>query len=215
MSEITESRPVVDEEQHYHEAALGSLWWGSRIGIALGLTAFGGIIFAYFYLRSLNSHGLWDPHGITASTLMGALILTLVLVSVILNQFGNVRLRKGSTLDWQVANVASLLGGLFAAGFQIWEMTRLNFQPGSSGYAGVYTAFGPVYALILILSMYWLETLIARSFRSAKLFVEEGGVGFSNLPQAENFRAGLEGFSYYWVFFGIASVVFFILFYVL
>lgn len=215
MSEITEDRPVVDEVQLYHEAALGSHWWGARIAIGLVMTLFGGIAFAYFYLRSLNSHGLWDPHGQTASTLMGSLILALVLLSAILNAYGNFRLKKGSTIDWQVANITALLAGLFAAGFQIWELSRLNFFPGAFGYAGVYVAFAPVYSGVIILSMYWLETLIARSLRNARALASDGGVGLSSSMMAENFRSNLEGFSYYWAFVAIVSVVFFVLFYVL
>ncbi len=215
MSEITEERPVVDEEQLYHEAGLGSIWWGSRVAIAMTITLFGGIIFAYFYLRSLNSHGLWDPHGETASTLMGTLILALVLFSAILANYGGMRLRKGLTMDWQVASITALGAGVLAAGLQIWELTRLNFYPGAFGYAGVYVAFAPVYALVLFGAMYWLETLVARSFRSAAALAADGGVGVSRQPKAENFRANLEGFVYFWNAMALMSILFFVLFYVI
>ena len=215
MSEITEERPVVDEEQLYHEAALGSNWWGARIAIALSLTLFGGIAFAYFYLRSLNSHGLCDPHGQTASTLMGSMILALILLSAIVSGYGNLKLKKGLTLDWQVANIFSLLAGVFAAGFQIWELTRINFYPGAFGYAGVYVAFAPVYSGVILLGMYWLETLIARSFRSNAALASDGGLGLSRSMKAENFRSANEGFSYFWNFMAFASIVFFVMFYVL
>ena len=215
MSEITEERPVVDEAQLYHEAALGANWWGARVAIAMTITLFGGIMFAYFYLRSLNSHGLWDPHGQTASTLLGSEILALVLLSAILVNFGGSRLRKGSTIDWQVASIAALAMGLFAAGFQIWELTRLNFYPGAFGYAGVYVAFGPVYAAVLIGAMYWLETLIARAMRSKAELASDGGVGVSRLPKAENFMSNLEGFTYYWNAMALMSILLFVLFYVI
>ena len=215
MSEITEDRPIVDEEQLYHEAALGSIWWGSRIAIALSMTLFGGIAFAYFYLRSLNSHGLWDPHGQTASTLMGSMILVLILGSAAVSSFGSFRLKKGLTLDWQVANIFSLLAGLFAAGFQIWELTRINFYPGAFGYAGVYVAFAPVYAGVILLGMYWLETLVARSIRSNSELIADGGIGLSRSMKAENFRAANEGFNYFWNFMALASIVFFVMFYVI
>ena len=102
-----------------------------------------------------------------------------------------------------------------AAGFQVWELTRLNFFPGSSGYAGVYIAFAPVYTFVLLGAMYWLETLIARSFRSAATLAADGGVGVSRQPKAENFRANLEGFEYYWNAMALMSILFFVLFYVI
>lgn len=215
MSDITEERPIVDEVQLYHEAALGANWWGARIAIALTMTLFGGIAFAYFYLRSLNSHGLWDPHGQTASTLLGSMILALILISALLSSLGSFRLKKGSTLDWQVANLVSLAAGVFAAGFQVWELTRINFYPGAFGYAGVYVAFAPVYAAVILLGMYWLETLIARSFRSRAELASDGGIGLSRSMMAENFRSANEGFMYFWNFMALISIVLFVMFYVL
>ena len=215
MSEITEDRPAVDEEQLYHEAALGSLWWGSRISIALTITAFGGLIFAYFYLRSLNSNGLWDPHHQTASVLLGSLILASVVGSAIIQTVGSMRLRRGSTIDWLVAGSVALGLGVLAAGFQIWELTRLNFYPGSSGYGGVFVAFAPVYSFIILGHMYWLETLLVRLVRNRAVLDGDGGVGISRQPKAENFRANVEGLTYAWNALAVMSVVFFILFYVL
>ncbi|MDA8396744.1 MAG: hypothetical protein M0Z29_02660 [Actinomycetota bacterium] len=215
MSEITEDRPAVDEEQLYHEAALGSLWWGSRISIALTITAFGGLIFAYFYLRSLNSNGLWDPHHQTASVLLGSLILASVAGSAIIQTVGSMRLRRGSTIDWLVAGSVSLGLGVLAAGFQIWELTRLNFYPGASGYGGVFVAFAPVYSFIILGHMYWLETLLVRLVRNRAVLDGDGGVGISRQPKAENFRANVEGLTYAWNALAVMSVVFFILFYVL
>lgn len=215
MSEITEDRPAVDEEQLYHEAALGSLWWGSRISIALTITAFGGLIFAYFYLRSLNSNGLWDPHHQTASVLLGSLILASVVGSAIIQTVGSMRLRRGSTIDWLVAGSVSLGLGVLAAGFQIWELTRLNFYPGASGYGGVFVAFAPVYSFIILGHMYWLETLLVRLVRNRAVLDGDGGVGISRQPKAENFRANVEGLTYAWNALAVMSVVFFILFYVL
>ena len=215
MSEITEDRPAVDEEQLYHEAALGSLWWGSRISIALTITAFGRFIFPYFHLRSLNSNGLWDPHHQTASVLLGSLILASVAGSAIIQTVGSMRLRRGSTIDWLVAGSVSLGLGVLAAGFQIWELTRLNFYPGASGYGGVFVAFAPVYSFIILGHMYWLETLLVRLVRNRAVLDGDGGVGISRQPKAENFRANVEGLTYAWNALAVMSVVFFILFYVL
>lgn len=215
MSEITENRAVIDEEQLHHDMGLGAIWTGSRLIIGSTAFLFAGIAFAFFYLKSLDTHGLFDPHGQTASTLVGSLILGAVILSALISNYSILRLRKGFSFDWQVGSVGSLILGLLAVGLQIWELTRLNFLPGASGYAGVYIAFVPVYSGVMFLSMYWLETLIARSIRARKVLAQDGGAGLSKLPMAENFRATVDAFNYFWNFMVLISIIFFIIFYVL
>jgi heme/copper-type cytochrome/quinol oxidase subunit 3 len=215
MSNAVGENVTVDEEQYYHDANLGAIWSASRTLIAVVSTLFGGLVFSYFYLRSLNSHGLWDPNGIKASPLLGTIIMVFVIASAVIIQVVNRRLRMGITIDWQVGALVALLLGVLAGAFQIWILTRLNFMPGSSGYAGIYVASGPVYAAVVLLSMYWLETLIARSIRSRKAAAQDGGIGVSNQPRAENFRASLDGFTVFWTYFAVLSIVVWYLLYVL
>lgn len=215
MSEIAENRAVIDEEQLHHDMGLGAIWTGSRLLIGSTTFLFAGIAFAYFYLQSLDTHGLFDPHGQSASTLVGSLILGAVILSAVISNYSVARLRRGYSFDWQVGSVGSILLGLLAVGLQIWELTRLDFLPGASGYAGVYIAFVPVYSAVLFLSMYWLETLVARSVRSRRVLAQDGGAGLSKLPMAENFRANVDAFNYFWNYMVLISVIFFVIFYVL
>ena len=54
---------TAEEAGFYHEAALGATWTGSRLAMG-GLTfLFGSFVFAYFYLRSVNSNGRWHGSG--------------------------------------------------------------------------------------------------------------------------------------------------------
>lgn len=215
MSEITENRPVIDEEQLHHDMGLGAIWTGSRLMIGATSFLFAGIAFAFFYLKSLDSNGLFDPHGVTASTLVGSVILGCVVISAFIANYSTRRLKKGYSFDWQIGSVVALLLGLLAIGLQIWELSRLDFLPGASGYAGVYIAFVPVYSGVMFLSMYWLETLLARSIRARRTLAQDGGAGLSKLPMAENFRASVDAFNYFWNFMVLISVIFFIIFYVL
>lgn len=215
MSEITENRTVIDEEQLHHDMGLGAIWTGSRLIIGSTSFLFAGIAFAFFYLKSLDTHGLFDPQGVTASTLVGSLILSAVILSAFISNYSVLRLRKGFSFDWQVGSIGSVLLGLLAVGLQLWELTRLDFLSGSSGYAGVYIAFAPIYSAVLFLSMYWLETLVARSIRARRVLAQDGGAGLSKLPMAENFRATVDAFNYFWNFMVLISIIFFIIFYVL
>ena len=64
MAETTTPPPsglsqAEEEAAFYHEASLNATWTGVRLAIG-GLTfLFGAFIFAFFYLRSLNSWHLW------------------------------------------------------------------------------------------------------------------------------------------------------------
>ena len=215
MAANLDEKPVIDEEAYYHDASLGALWTASRSGVALVATMYGGIAFAYFYLRSLNSQGQWDPGGVTASAIIGTTIMVLMVVAAIANYYGMRRLRKGAAVDWQVSGIFALVLMLVAAGLQIWTLTRLPFNPSSSGYAGVFIAFAPVNAVSILLAAYWAETLIVKSIRSKRELSVDGGLGVSSQPAAESFRASLDGLSFHLNFFALLSIVFFIIFYVI
>ena len=51
-------------------AATGALF----VGAALSWPIFLGFVFAYFYLRSLNSHGLWRPSNVDPPQTIGILV---------------------------------------------------------------------------------------------------------------------------------------------
>ena len=64
MAETTQQQPsdltrAEEEAAFYHESALNTAWTGSRLAIGSMSFGFGAFIFAFFYLRSLNSHHLW------------------------------------------------------------------------------------------------------------------------------------------------------------
>ncbi|SHE39832.1 hypothetical protein SAMN02745225_00512 [Ferrithrix thermotolerans DSM 19514] len=215
MASNVDERPVIDEEAYYHDASLGATWTASRTAVAMVATLYGGIAFAFFYLRSLNSNGQWNPNHITASTIIGTTILVLMVVAALVNYFGARRLRRGMVVDWQVAAAFTALFVLVAGGMQIWELTRLPFQPSSFGYASVFVAFGPVNAFAILLSAYWAETAVMQSVRIKKLAITDGGLGLSSLPVAEKFRANVDGLSFFLNGMALITIVFYVIFYVI
>src|SRR2546430_16730898 len=70
---------TAEEAGFYHESALGATWTGSRLAMG-GLTfLFGSFVFAYFYLRSLNSNGrghglVWVRPNVAMGTIIAALV---------------------------------------------------------------------------------------------------------------------------------------------
>src|SRR5580693_6366467 len=73
-----EAAGQAEDDGFYHESALNATWTGSRLAIG-GLTfLFGAFLFAYFYLRSLNSAGRWQGDGYIAPSLwIGTTIMLL------------------------------------------------------------------------------------------------------------------------------------------
>ncbi len=146
---------------------------------------------------------------------IGGAVFAVVLASAALNAFGTVRLRRGLSLDWQVAGWTAVLGGLVAIGLQAWELTQLPFFPGSSGYASCFVGWVVMNFALLLGGVYWLESLLARWLRLRRAVSEDGGAVQSSLPVARLFRANLEACSYFWGFMGVVSLLFWVLFYVI
>lgn len=192
----------------------GSIWTGSRLTIGIAGFAFASLAFAYFYLRSANNADLWRPHGVTAPTSIGAAIFALTAASGALMWFANRRFKAGLNLDWQVAGWTVVLGGLIAVGLQIWELTRIGFYPGSSGYASCFVAWAVMNVTTVLSSTYWIETLLARSIRLRRALLEEGATA-AVLPTERLFRANVDGCALFWAFVGVVSGFFWLLFYVI
>jgi heme/copper-type cytochrome/quinol oxidase subunit 3 len=204
-----------EEIEYEMRSAEGAMWTGGRLVIGIVTFFFASLAFAYFYLRSTNSEDLWRPHKITAPTGTGAAIFAVVVASALLSWYGTMRLRKGETLDWEVAGWTTVLGGLIAIGLQVWELTKLPFFPGSSGYASCFIGWAGMNVALLLSGVYWLETLLARGLRLRRAMVEDGGPSRSTLPVARLFRANLEGCSYFWGLIALVEVLFWLLFYVI
>src|SRR5215831_8236174 len=94
---------TAEEAGFYHEAALNAAWTGSRLAIGGLCFLFGAFLFAYFYLRSLDSAGRWQGSGFhPPSMLMGSFIMMLVLTSAGTHYVGLQRIKAGDKGTWQI-----------------------------------------------------------------------------------------------------------------
>lgn len=196
-------------------AAEGAMWIGGRSLIGIFAFTYASLAFAYFYLRSANSDEFWRPQHITAPTEFGATIFALSVATFAVAQYGYHRFRKGMVVDWEVAGWMGLLLAGLAAALQIYELTRLPFAPGSSGYASCFIGWAVLNLVGLFSGIYWLETLLARSLRLRRAVAEDGGAARSSLPAARLFRGSVEGCTFTWGFLSVVGVFFWILFYLI
>ena len=60
-----------EEAGFYHEAALNAAWTGARLALGGLSFGFGAFVFAFFYLRSLNSHDDVVPGGLQGAAGLG------------------------------------------------------------------------------------------------------------------------------------------------
>jgi heme/copper-type cytochrome/quinol oxidase subunit 3 len=211
-----EAAVQAEDEGFYHESALNATWTGSRLAIG-GLTfLFGAFLFAYFYLRSLNSAGRWQGFGfIHPSLWIGTTIMLLAEVSAGVQYFGLQRIKAGHKNTWQIYGLIALGLGLAAVSFQIYQLIDLPFKPGSSGYASVFSGFYPVFLVIQLAVLIWLEILLARSrFIPALSFVEQPPT-YTDTYAVQRFQASLSAFSTVWNYMALMALLFWFLFYAL
>jgi heme/copper-type cytochrome/quinol oxidase subunit 3 len=198
-------------------SARGAYWTGSRLFVALSAMLFGSAVFTYFYLHSLDNDTLWRAPGQRPSDFISIPVLAMVLAGAALFWFytwswQSGRSRTNST-DWRVAcGIATAL--FLAAGImQLVSMTSTGFAPGSSGYASVYVATMPLYAIYCLAAAYWLETLLARSLRVKWVLSPEGPNRDDRVQVA--FAGSALGAKAFVVFVALVAIVVFILFSVL
>jgi heme/copper-type cytochrome/quinol oxidase subunit 3 len=212
----SEAAAAAEDEGFYHESALNATWTGSRLAIG-GLTfLFGAFLFAYFYLRSLNSSGRWQGDGfIRPSLWIGTTIMLLAELSAAVHYFGLQRIKTGHKRAWQLDGLIAMGLGLAAVAFQIYQLVDLPFAPGSSGYASVFSGFYPVFLVIQLAALIWLEILLARSrFIPALSFVEQPPT-YTETHAVQRFQASLSAFSTTWNYLALMALLFWFLFYAL
>ena len=211
-----EAALAAEDEGYYHESALNAAWTGSRLAIG-GLTfLFACFAFAYFYLRSLNSEGRWQGSGFVHPSLwMGTTIMLLAVLSAGVHYFALQRIKAGNKQTWQIGALIAMALGLAAVAMQIYQLTNLPFPPGSSGYSSVFTGFYPVFLVVQLAVLVWLEMLLARSrFIPALSFVEQPPT-YTETYLVQRFQASLSAFSTVWNYLAVMAMVFWLLFYAL
>ena len=203
-----------EEAGFYHEAALNATWTGVRLAVGSLSFAFGCFAFAYFYLRSLNSHGMWHPAGFKGpQPWAGAVIMALVVVSAVLQDVGLTRIKAGNKRAWQASAVVALVLGLAGIGLQVWELLNLHFFPGSAGFASVFVGTTPVFIVMVLAAMIWLETLIMRGRVIPGISFVEQPPTYAEAFAVQRFQSALSAFTVFWNYLAVIAIVFWVLFY--
>lgn len=203
-----------EERAFYHEAGLNRSWTGVRLAVGVITAGLGAFGFAFFYLKALNSYGNWYPPGFQGPALwQGLVIYGGVVLSAVLQTAGLMRIKAGQKAAWSNLAVVALVIGLVAVAFQIWQLTALPFQPGGSGYASVFVGFSPIFAVLVLGTMIWLEVLVMRGRQIPAISFTEQPPTFTEAASLQEFQAGLSALTFFLNFMAIAAIVFWVLFY--
>jgi heme/copper-type cytochrome/quinol oxidase subunit 3 len=205
----------IEEQGFLHESALNAAWAGSRLALG-GLTfAFGSFVFAFFYLRSLNSHGMWYPAGFTGPRAWsGTLVMALVLASAAVQALTLERLKAGHKTPWMAGAAVALALGLGAIGVQVWQLLNEPFFPGSSGFASVFAGATPVWVVIILCAMIWLEILLVQATKIPEISFVEQPPTYAEAFAVQRFQARLSAFNLVWEYLAAVTFLFWLFFYV-
>jgi len=203
-----------EEAGFYHEAALNASWTGARLALGSLSFGFGAFVFAYFYLRSLNSHDDWHPAGFTnPQAWVGIVVMLLIVVGALVQAGALQRIKAGHKRVWQRGALLALALGLAAIAIQLWQLTDLPFFPGAAGYASVFVGFQPVFVFVVFAVMVWLETLIMRSRPIPEMAFVEQPPTYVEAFAVQRFQAALSAFTVVFNYMAVIAVLAWVLFY--
>jgi heme/copper-type cytochrome/quinol oxidase subunit 3 len=207
---------AAEEAGFYHEAALNANWTASRLAIGGMSFLFGSFVFAYFYLRSLNSSGRWHGSGfIQPNRVLGTVIIAVIVISAIVQTLALQRIKAGNKRAWQAGGLAALILGLASVALMIIMLLNLPFPPGSSGFSSVFVGTYPVYLTVVLAVMLWLETLLMRSRSIPAISFVEQPPTFTEAFTVQRFQSNLSAFTLVWNYMACVGIVFWVLFYLL
>jgi heme/copper-type cytochrome/quinol oxidase subunit 3 len=184
-----------------------AMWVSARQLCGAAAFFFVSFVFAYFYLRSLDTHNDWKIGKVSPSIGLGVIIVVILILSAVA-----MRLAASGPERTVSAGAAALVLALISVVLQVIEWTTLGFGAASGGYASVYIGWTAFYALFTLFCAYWIETQVATIWRRRRHGV--GATAAQVMTDTEVVEAGLRACSFFWTFYVAGGVVLFVVLYV-
>jgi heme/copper-type cytochrome/quinol oxidase subunit 3 len=147
---------------------------GARLLASATAFLFMAFVFAFLYLRELNTnHAFRMPHS-DPPTGFGAAILVCVLGSTAVFSLARRQLGSGAEGAWRIGSPVALILALAVVVLQVAEYLSLSFGAQSGGLASVFYGFSALFGIFWLGAVYWIETLWAQSVRRPER--EESGI---------------------------------------
>ena len=185
-----------------------ALWVGTRQLCGAAAFFFISFVFAYFYLRSLDTNKSWKIGHVDPGIGWGLAIAVVLVLSAVALRAALAR----PQLTVPAGAVAFLLA-LLSVVLQVIQWTTLGFGPASGGYASVYVGWTAFYAVFTVFCAYWIETQVATAWRRRR--EADRATPAEVLSDAETIAAGLSACSFFWNFYVFNGVLLFVILYLL
>jgi heme/copper-type cytochrome/quinol oxidase subunit 3 len=184
---------------------------GARLLAGASVFFFLAFVFAYFYLRSLNVHGMWKPAHVKPDQALGAAFAVCILLSAVATVLAGRQFKRGER-SWTTAASAGLGFGLVAIALQCIEYTVQKFGPTDGAFASVFCAWTAFYLLAALGTMYWLETNLASELRARR----EPASSRGDIKDPDRLIApGLDASVFYWSFLAAIGLLMYVVLYLL
>jgi heme/copper-type cytochrome/quinol oxidase subunit 3 len=186
-----------------------ALWASARLLSGAVSFFFVSFLFAYFYLRSIDSNNSWKIGPDNPSIGLGIAIVLCFVLSAVVFRIGATR-----PADTLLAGIGSLALALVAIVLQFVEYPILHFGAASGGYAAVFIGWTSTYAIVALGCVYWIETQVASLWRARREGVTRPvreGVPAEDIALM---RAGIEACSFFWAYYVALGVIAFVILYV-
>ncbi len=183
-------------------------WVAVRLWVGSTSFFFVSFVFAYFYLRSIDSNHAWKIGAVNPSEGLGVAIAALLLLSAIVFRLGATR-----PTDTLGAGIAALLMAVLAIVLQFVEYTTLGFGATSGAYASVFIGWTASYAVLGIGCVYWIETQVASLWRARREGLDRPvreGVPAEDIALM---RSGIDACSFFWAYYAGIGVLMYIILY--
>ena len=206
--EASASAPVGDHiEPEPPEWQPRAIWVGGRLLCGAISFFFASFVFAFFYLKALDTNHSWKIGRVVPDGGFGIAIAALFLFSAVIYRLA----ARRPAGDSMAAGTITVLMGLAAVVLQFIEYTVLDFGASQGGYAAVFFGWTATYAIVALMGLYWIEVQVASLWRVRR----EGEMREIEVPTSESalLLAGIEASSFYWAFFVAIGVLAYVLLY--
>jgi heme/copper-type cytochrome/quinol oxidase subunit 3 len=185
-----------------------AMWVSARQLCGAAAFLFLAFLFAYFYLRSLDTNKSWKIGAVDPPVGFGLVIVIVLVLSAVAMRVAVTRPKLTVT-----AGAAALGLALLSVLLQVIDWTTLGFGPASGGFASVFVGWTSVYTVFTLFCAYWIETQVATAWRRRRLGVEVTPAEV--LSDEETVSAGLTACGYFWNFYVANGVLLFVVLYLL
>jgi heme/copper-type cytochrome/quinol oxidase subunit 3 len=157
------------------ETIPSNMFVGTRLAASAVVFLFMSFVFAFFYLRALNTaHSFLMPH-VDPPVGWGVAILVCVVASAAIVSVVRKEVVDGTESRWRAGMLAASLLSFAVIVLQLIEYYNLTFGAADGGLASVFFGFTAIYGVLWLAAVYWIETLWAQSMR--QLPAPEGHAG--------------------------------------